>query len=90
LEFYNLKTTWKWEKSFWTVIQLGIPSRELWPLSRAPTWRSLMSWFDRFLNKFPVVLKAPSVLKDPGRQRRSSHIHRLLKPKYCFRNNTFC
>jgi hypothetical protein len=34
-----------WENTFWTVIQLRIPSRELGPLSRAQTWRSLTSWF---------------------------------------------
>ena len=40
------QTSYDWENTFSTVIQLGIPRREHGPLSRAPTWRSLTSWFD--------------------------------------------
>ena len=40
------KTSSDWENTFWTVIQLEIPSQELRSLSRALTWRSLMSWFN--------------------------------------------
>ena len=67
-DFSVFKTTGTSEKNklrlgeiFW-VIQLGIPRRELWHLSRALTFQPDDHWRHDLTNiflEFPVVLKAP-------------------------------